>query len=74
MVIWGYNLFFCSSAALRLAATPPFAAAETHPIVAAGDEGWEEAREGTGAYCARAFGIGQAAALRGRVSSTPLPP
>jgi hypothetical protein len=33
--------------------------------VAAGDEGWKEAREGTEAYCARAFGIGQAAALRG---------
>jgi hypothetical protein len=29
------------SAALRLAATPPFAVTQTHPIVAAGDEGWK---------------------------------
>jgi hypothetical protein len=52
------------SAALRLAATPPFAAAQTHPIVAAGAAGWK-AGEGTEAYCARVFQIGQTAALQG---------
>jgi hypothetical protein len=51
------------SAAVRLAATRPFAASKTHPIVAAGTAGWE-AEEGTVAYCARVFLIGKAAALQ----------